>query len=198
MKIMYNGKRVHIVVLNTAIAGPIFIDQLSNTSLNMLSPTGKAYAFINDLNQNENLLKGIENGLLLPYDNNGKIMIHISNPFYSDITNIVKDRNEKILKKEKEAKMDTTDKDIKPSLPIEIKKLAKSVLKKITPKKAKAVISSIDDIAMLKEMVQLETRNKRRDYVLKYLFKQIKHLESNKKRKPMEVYSEPSEEILIK
>ena len=197
MEIMYNGKRVHIVVLNTAIAGPIFIDQLSDTSLNMLSPTGKAYAFVNDLNNNENLLKGIENGLLLPYDNHGKIMIHVSDPFYSDITNIMKDRNKKILKKEEEEKA-VTNKDAKPSLPIEIRKLAKSVIKKITPKKAKAIINSIDDVSILKEMVKLETRGKKRNYVLKYLLKQIKHLQTDKKRKPLEVYSEPSEEILIK
>jgi len=175
MKIYYNNKNVALVVINKEF-GSIFIDPVSGVSINLLENPSKIYDFIDENKNNFNIKKAIDYGLLIPFDDDGNCLFPAYEGIYPEIKSIIKNSNKSNSTVNEQScdknEIKTTDSKRISKITPDIKKHLKKILDMVTYRNID-VLNDVNDIEQLRYMMNLETKYRKREFVIEFLMKKI-------------------------
>lgn len=200
MGLTINGKEVRVIVLNTNNS-VFFNDEKSGVFLNAMA--GKIYEILDPESKNdfEIVKNAIRRGVLLGFTPGGKNVIENVTAPYDDVRKLIPGIEQELglLKLQSDPK--TTNKNNHEEQHRNMHKrkdtssLAEELLSKLRSDEVRNVVKTLNDVDLLKEMVDLEFKGKRRKSILKALQSRLNVLMSGKSG---EVVVERVEEIIIK
>ncbi|RLG02034.1 hypothetical protein DRN58_00475 [Thermococci archaeon] len=201
MGLTINGKEVRVIVLNTNNS-VFFNDEKSGVFLNAMA--GKIYEILDPESKSdfEIIKNAIRRGTLLGFTPGGKNVIENITAPYDDVRKLIPGIEQELglLKLQNDQK--TTNKsDHEESHRRRTHKrkdtssLAEELLSKLRSDEVRNVVKTLNDVDLLKEMIDLEFKGKRRKSILKALQSRLNVLMSGKSG---EVVVERVEEVIIK
>ena len=195
-----NGKEVRVIVLNTNNS-VFFNDEKSGVFLNAMA--GKIYEILDPESKNdfETIKNAIRRGILLGFTPGGKNIIENVTAPYDDVRKLIPGIEQELglLKLQSDQKATNKNDHKEQHRRIHKRKntssLAEELLSKLRSDEVRNVVKTLNDIDLLKEMIDLEFKGKRRKSILKALQSRLNVLMSGKSG---EVVVERVEEVIIK
>lgn len=200
MGLTINGKEVRVIVLNTNNS-VFFNDEKSGVFLNAMA--GKIYEILDPESKNdfEVIKNAIRRGILLGFTPGGKNVIENVAAPYDDVRKLIPGIEQELglLKLQNDEKttnkIDHEKQHRRTHKRKDTSSLAEELLSKLRSDEVRNVVKTLNDVDLLKEMIDLEFKGKRRKSILKALQSRLNVLMSGKSG---EVVVERVEEVIIK